>query len=300
MSDTQESLSLMEFLQELIANVQLRDWFTMEPEAALEHYGLDNLTPADVHDALVLIEDNQTADFSRDYDTGSGSVAFTAPSYAGDDHEAAIEYLNTYITNNYVDDRDTTVDSSLNQHIDTRGGDFDQDLDIDQVTASGDGAIAAGGDIEDSTLVTGDGNQVGGGDGNGNGNVNGNGDGNVVGDGNQAVTGHGDTTSFGSGGADSTDVGGHLDVGDGAAFATGGEASADNFDNSRYDVDNDYSDNSVVDSGNDRSDSSQQDVGSDVSDNSDNSDNSLDDADDNYSDNSDDSQTTVGDVDVDF
>lgn len=295
MSDTQESLSLMEFLQELIANVQLRDWFAKEPEAALEHYGLDDLTPADVHDALVLIEDNQTADFSRDYDTGSGSVAFTAPNYSGDDHEAAIEYLNTYITDNYVDDRDTTVDSSLNQQIDTRGGDFDQDVDIDQVTASGDGAIAAGRDIEDSTVVTSDGNQVGGG------NISG--DGNVVGDGNQAVTGHGDTTSFGSGDAAGTDVGGHLDVGDGAAFATGGEAYADNSDDSLYDVDNDYSDNSVVDSGNDRSDNSRQDVGNDYSDNPDNSDDSLDGVAGNHSDNSDNSdnsQTDVGNVDADF
>jgi hypothetical protein len=60
-----ESLSLLEFLKELLTNVQLRDYFAEDPQGALHEYGLDDLSPADVHDALVLAEDNQTADFSR-------------------------------------------------------------------------------------------------------------------------------------------------------------------------------------------------------------------------------------------
>ena len=104
-----------------------------------------------------------------------------------------MQYLNTYVTNNYIDDRDTTVDNSVNQQIDTHGGNFDQDIDVHSTVASGDGAVAAGGDIDHSTITTGDHNQVG------DGNVAGNG--NVVGDHNQAVTGDRDTTSFGHGDA---------------------------------------------------------------------------------------------------
>jgi hypothetical protein len=256
-----ESLSLLEFLKELLTNVQLRDYFAEDPQGALHEYGLDDLSPADVHDALVLAEDNQTADFSRNYDTGHNSVQFTPPpppahhSYAtpAESHEAAVQYLNNYVTNNYVDDRDTTVDNSINQQIDTHGGDFDQDIDVHSTVASGDGAVAAGDDISGSTITTGDDNQVG------DGNIRG--DGNVVGDGNHAVTGSDNTTAFGNGNATSTDVGGDVNVGEGGAFASGGSAAVDNSDNSRHDVGNDNSDHSVNDSFKDQSDHSVHDSG---------------------------------------
>ena len=84
------------------------------------------------------------------------------------------------IPNNYtyssVDDRDTIVDQSVNQNIWAKG-DVKQSFD-DSVIASGDGAIAAGDDVDDA--ITGDGNVVG------DGNVTGNGDGNVTGDDNVA------------------------------------------------------------------------------------------------------------------
>jgi hypothetical protein len=163
-------------------------------------------------------------------------------------HEAAAQYLNAYVTNNYIDDRDTIVDNSVNQQIDTGGGDFDQDIDIDSTTASGDGAVAAGDDIENSTVTTGDDNQVG------NGNVEG--DGNVVGTGNQAVTGDHNTTSFGEGDATSTTVGGSVHVGAGGAFGSGGDVTVDNSDNSVHDSGNTFTDNSINDSFNDSSDHS--------------------------------------------
>ena len=67
-----------------------------------------------------------------------------------------------------IDDRDTTVDASVNQNI-TAFGDVNQDFDNDVVSGdgavaagddaqvnTGDGAVQAGGDIEDSNVVTGD------------------------------------------------------------------------------------------------------------------------------------------------
>jgi hypothetical protein len=286
-----ESMTLMEFIHALLTDVEMRDYFAAEPEKALEEHGLGNLTSEDVHDALILNEDNQDADFSRDYNTGGNTIeampAAPAPVSDGDDKESAVEYINRYITNNYVNDNDTTVDNSTNQQIDTGGGDFDQDIDVDSTVASGDGAVAAGDDIEDSTVVTGDDNQVG------DGNVDGNG--NVVGDDNEAVTGNDNTTSFGDGDANSVEVGDDLTVGDGAGFATGGNAGVDNSDHSQENVGNDYSDNSQENVGNDNSDHSLDNVGNDYSDNSDHSDNSQENVGNDYSDNSDHSDNSVED-----
>ncbi len=256
-----DNISLLEFVRELLSNAGLRDLFAKDPEAALHSRGLDNIDAHDVRDALTLVsDDHQEADFSRHYDTGDnhiggGSAAaphFSAPEHHSapepHGHESAAEYVSRYITNNYVDDRDTIVDHSINQQVDTGGGNFDQDIDVHSVTASGDGAVAAGGDIRDSTVTTGNGNQVG------DGNVHG--DGNVVGAGNQAVTGNGNTTAFGDGNATSTAVHGDVTVGDGGAFASGGSASVDNSDNSLHNVGNTHVDNSVNDSFKDSSDHS--------------------------------------------
>jgi hypothetical protein len=249
-----ETLSLMEFIRELLFNDDLRQDFSQNPEATLADHGLANLSPDDVHDALVLVEDNQTADFSRDFNVGN-NASFTPPppvnhSAGGDVHHQAVEYLNSYITNNFV------TDNSFNQQVDTGGGDFDQDVDIHNATANGAGAVAVGGDVSDSPITTGDGNTVGDGNVNGNGNIvgddndgnlTGNGDGNVVGNDNQAVTGDHNTTSFGEGSA--TSIGGDVSVGDGGAFGAGGSTvTVDNSDHSQHDSNN--TDNSVHDSGN--------------------------------------------------
>jgi hypothetical protein len=300
-----EPLSLLEFIRQLLTDGDLRELFGENPEAVMADYGLANLSPDDVCDALVLAQDNQTADFSRNYDTGHNVIAPPPPpphhdySSPAESHAAAVEYLSTYVTNNYVDDRDTIVDNSVNQQIDTGGGDFDQDIDIDAVTASGDGAVAAGGDIEDSTITTGDGNQVG------DGNVMG--DGNVVGDDNQAVTGDGNTTAFGGGDATSTEVGGSVSVGAGGAFGSGGDVTVDNSDNSLENVGNTSTDNSINDSFQDSSDNSTNDSGNldvDASTNDSNNDNSQTTFEDSLNDESDNSTTTdnslanVGNVDI--
>ena len=139
------------------------------------------------------------------------------------DHDATVRYIKEYVTNNYVDDRDTSVDNSVNQQIDTGGGDLDQEIRTSSSTASGDGAVAAGGDIRDSTVTSGDGNQIG--------ENNIRGDGNVQGEGNDVVSGDHNTTAFGSGAANSADIG-HASVSGGGALSVAGNATGDqgNFD----------------------------------------------------------------------
>ncbi|NMH98940.1 IniB N-terminal domain-containing protein [Pseudonocardia acidicola] len=262
--------SLIELLLNLLRDPEALAAFQEDPQSFLSSCGITELSPEDVHDAVVLAQDSHDSSFDRDHHTGGNHVQLPPPPPAphpapGESHhEAAIKYLNTYITNNYVDDRDTIVDNSINQNIDNRGGYFEQDIDVDSVVASGDGAVAAGGDIEDSTITTGNGN--------------------VVGDGNHVVNGHDNTTAFGNGDATSTEVGGDVNLGDGAAFASGGGAAVHNTDNSTNDSFNDFSDNSTNDSGNDFSDNSQENVGNvdvDASVNdsgNDNSHNSIDDS----------------------
>jgi hypothetical protein len=230
-----ESLSILEFLHKMIDNVGLRDWFAKDPQAALAHYDLKDVSPEDVRDAIVLADDSQTADFSRNFDSGfhgslpsSGghhTAGSTAHHTAG--HQEAVEHLSRYVTNNFVDHRDTNVDDSVNEQIHTHGGDVDQFIRTDSTTASGDGAVAAHGDIRDSQDTTGDGNQVG------DGNIKG--DNNIQGDDNQVVHGDGNTTAFGSGAANSANL--HdVNVSDGGALSVAGPASGtqNTFDNHNH------------------------------------------------------------------
>jgi hypothetical protein len=258
-----ETLSLLEFIQKLFSNEDgVRDLFRENPDQTLADNGLADLTEDDVQDSLVLVDDSQTADFSRNYDTGGNSIDFSNANLGsrtsfdndrdhdhdhdedgdGGGHKAAVEHLSRFITNNFVDDRDTTVDNSINQQIDTDGGDFDQDIDIDSNVASGDGAVAAD-DITNSDVVTGDDNVVG--------DDNVTGDDNVIGDDNEVVSGDDNTTSFGDGDATSTDIGGDVTVDDGSSFSSGsGDTVIDNSDNSTDIQDSGNVDNSINDSGN--------------------------------------------------
>jgi hypothetical protein len=88
-----ETLSLMEFLQALLTDTGLRGAFGDDPQGTLAAHGLADLTPADVHDALVLVQDTQTVDYSLD----AASTAAPPPAPAGDGHEAAVEYLARFL-----------------------------------------------------------------------------------------------------------------------------------------------------------------------------------------------------------
>jgi hypothetical protein len=100
-----ETLSLMEFLQALLADAELRGSFGDDPHGTLVSHGLAELSPADVHDALVLVQDSQTVDFTLD---PAGTPAPPPPPPAGDDHEAAVEYLARYL----ADPRPTAADET--------------------------------------------------------------------------------------------------------------------------------------------------------------------------------------------
>ncbi|GAA5152990.1 hypothetical protein GCM10023321_22530 [Pseudonocardia eucalypti] len=193
--------SLLEWIRDLLDDPDARDAFLDDPNGYAADHGFHNLSGADVYDALCLIADNDHGHYPapRHYD------------HDGDDHDGAT-YLKSYVNNNYttIEDHSTNIDNSIHQNIDTDGGDFNQVIDNDPVVASGDGAVAAGGDIRDSTVTTGNGN--------------------VVGDNNQAVTGDDNTSSFGSGDATSSNIG-HASFGDGGSMSVGGDSHGYNSDN---------------------------------------------------------------------
>lgn len=243
-------MTLMEFLRSLMFDDEARQDFAENPDHALEQAGLGDLNAEDVSDALTMMhDDSQSADFSRDYNGGDQEVNIAAPSpvehHDGGGSESAAEYITKYVTENYVtNEGDTITDNSINQQIDTHGGDFDQDIDIDSVVASGDGSVAAGDDIDDSDITTGDDNIVG------DGNVDGDDNTSVDGDDNELVDGDDNVTGFGDGDTSSTDIDGDVTVDDGSSLAVDGNSSVDSRDQSDDDVNVDNSDNSTNDSGN--------------------------------------------------
>jgi hypothetical protein len=250
-------MSLLEFLRSLIFDDEARQEFADDPEGALDDAGLGHLSAEDVRDALQIIQDDgQDADFSREYNSGGNDIHIAAPSPVHDDDSAA-DYINKYIYNNYItNEGDTITDNSINQQIDTGGGDFDQDIDVDSVVASGDGAVAAGDDIEDSTITSGDDNTVG------DGNIDGDDNTEIDGDDNSVVDGDDNAASFGDGDVSSTDIDGKVNVDDGSSFAIDGSSSVDNSTYEDNDTSIDASDHSANDSGN---------TTTDITDNSDSS-----------------------------
>jgi hypothetical protein len=192
--------SLLDWILDLLRDPHQQAAFQADPQSYATDHGFGDLSSADVHDALCLAADNQT----QSWDHGSEHAHYPAPHHYSHG-ESGSHYLHAYISNNYnyIDDRSTNIDDSVHQHVDTHGGDFDQNIHNDPVVASGDHSVAAGGDIRDSTLTSGDGN--------------------VVGDNNEAATGHDSTTAFGSGAATNADLS-HADFGHGAAASIGGNA----------------------------------------------------------------------------
>ncbi|WP_156935393.1 IniB N-terminal domain-containing protein [Pseudonocardia spinosispora] len=209
------SPSLLDWIMELFRNPEARAEFRDDPRGYAEENGFENLSAGDVRDALCLVADSQSAGY--DHRGGNGGTHYPPPPRHDDDgrddhdNDDGPRYLNNYITNNYetIEENTTNIDNSVHQNVDTDGGDFSQVIDNDPVVASGDGSVAAGGDISDSTLTTGDGN--------------------VVGDGNQAVTGDDNTSAFGSGDATDTNLE-DVRFGDGSAASFGGDASGSSSD----------------------------------------------------------------------
>jgi len=198
------STSLLDWILDLLRDPTTRAAFLADPRGYLNECGFHDVSSADVHDALTVIAD-------RDDSHSNHGTHYPPPHDYHNDDDAG-HYLRGYITNNYttIEEHNTYVDNSVHQNIDTHGGDFDQTIDNDPVIASGDGSVAAGGDIRDSTITSGNHN--------------------VIGDDNQAVTGNGNTTAFGSGDATSADLG-RTHIGDGGSVSIGGDAFGHNEDN---------------------------------------------------------------------
>jgi hypothetical protein len=246
MPDT--SNSLLDFILSLLSDSEAAGEFYADPDGALKSAGLGDVCGDDVHSVLPLVLDYAPVSVKhdgggRDHDRDEKDHKDYDRDHHGkdydkdrdhDDHDGAVKEIHN-ILNNYtynVDDRDTYVDQSVNQDIWAKG-DVKQYFDNDSVIASGDGAVAAGGDVEG--VITGDGNVVG------DGNVTG--DGNIVGDENEV----GNTEI-----EDSFNTDNSVDVsGDGNAVGEGNTV-----DNSEVEVDvevedsfnTDNSDNSINDS----------------------------------------------------
>jgi hypothetical protein len=90
-----EILSFLEFVELLSGSAQARSDFAADPDATLSAHGRAGLSPADVRDAIALVEDNRTVDWSDAYGSGApadvDSLAFgsgtTAPT---DDHPGTV------------------------------------------------------------------------------------------------------------------------------------------------------------------------------------------------------------------
>jgi hypothetical protein len=150
-----QPLSLLDFLRGLQTDEAFRSAFTANPEAAIVEHGLGGLSPDDIHDALLLVEDNETADFDHDYDAAASAVHLAPPLSAGEDQPAA-QYLSQYLATTF-----SGADAPVADRWSTE--DVDSDLDLDARFASGDatgathdgigfgegaGALAAAADLD--------------------------------------------------------------------------------------------------------------------------------------------------------
>jgi hypothetical protein len=238
-----QASNLIDLILRLLKDPAALAEFQQNPDAVLAACGASNVSPEDVHDALVLADDkDDDNDNKHNKDDNGGHHGHHVPPPPHPEpgesgHDAAVRYIKEYVTNNYVDDRDTNIDNSVNQQIHTDGGDVDQLIHTTSTTASGDGAVAAAGDIDGSQVTTGDDNQIG------DGNIRG--DGNVQGDDNHVVSGDHNTTAFGSGAANSADID-HASVSGGGALSVGAEATGEQHNTDDHQV-NESTDTTKVD-----------------------------------------------------
>jgi hypothetical protein len=191
-------MSVIDMLLDLFRDDESREELATSPSDYLDEHGIDGLTAEQILEAMPglcgALPPEQAEAVRAAYglaDPGSSASAAIAPQLAtlpppppidpgGDPVEQVLQQLNyfTTVTNitrqtfedndtTVIDDRDTTVDASVNQNI-TAFGDVNQDFDNDVVSGdeavaagdrsqvnTGDEAVQAGGAIADSTIATG-------------------------------------------------------------------------------------------------------------------------------------------------
>ncbi|MEJ2866674.1 IniB N-terminal domain-containing protein [Actinomycetospora sp. OC33-EN08] len=268
-----EAKTLLQFLLDLLRDPQTQAEFDQNPQATLAAAGLDGMCFADVRDALPLVMDHAPASVAARYDDDVRAASASAVAVVGEEHhhhggggehhwipgpvlpphtpevEKVIQQLQ-YVTNNYAyDSHDTNFETNLEQNI-RANGDVTTTLDIDPTVASGDGAVAVGGD-NSAPIAT---------------------DGAVAGDGNM-INGDG-TAAFGDG--DATSVGGSIGADNGGAVSLTDAATGENTDESATN----FGSGAASSQGDATPDNSETETISvtDESDNSDNSDNSVNDS----------------------
>ena len=72
-------MSLMEFVKLLLSDEVERAHFAADPDGTLARHGLGDLSPADVHDAVVLVQDTLTVDWAQAYGAGAGAAHAADP-----------------------------------------------------------------------------------------------------------------------------------------------------------------------------------------------------------------------------
>ncbi|NMO93004.1 IniB N-terminal domain-containing protein [Actinomycetospora sp. TBRC 11914] len=216
-----EAKTILQFLLDLLRDPSAQAAFAQDPQGTLAAAGLDNLCFADTRDALPLVMDHAPAAVAARYDddvraaTASTAAVVSDPDHhwtpdwhhepahhwhpAPEPHEhhheidRVVQHLN-WVTNNYAfDSHDANFTTDLNQHI-IANGDVTTTVDTHPQIASGDGAVAVGGNLA-APVATGAGS--------------------VAGEGN--MVNHGGTAAFGDG--DATSVGGSVGASHGGAVS---------------------------------------------------------------------------------
>jgi len=265
-------MSILDTIWKLLFDPNETERYQENPEEYIAEHGLDQCDPGDLHDMVLMAYEkgpvSQGANVSVGGNQGVGGprqvagpgAAPSAPPPAppvdpslpvGQAIEQTINYYVSNTTNTYVDDRDTNIDNSVNtQVIAGDGAEIDLDIDSENVSAVGDGAVAGGGDV--SGVATGDGAIAVGDDVDGvlntgvntgvmaddstfEGNV-------VVGDGNEVVS---DSTNVATGGGSVSDDdidfqnSGHADL-DNVNFGQGNTVSDDDTTTDSYNTSDSY------------------------------------------------------------
>jgi hypothetical protein len=113
----------MEFVKLLLHSDAERARFAADPDATLSHHGLSDLSPADVHDAVLLVQDTLTVDWSQAYGSGAnaahtaavdtGAPLDTTEWWASDEPEPAAAHDATFVHHVAAELAPDVVDNAL-------------------------------------------------------------------------------------------------------------------------------------------------------------------------------------------
>ena len=184
--------NLIDFLVDLFRDGDKREKFLEDPERYLDRHGFEDLGRDDILEVLPLVSEGVPELASAWCGSPVAARSFSRaaalkddPGKAHHDRSAADEITHLLNVSHVVHEGDVDIDSKFDWNFDydsttdnridnsftqefKNDGDvkYKGDIDVDNKTtqASGDGAVAAGDDIEDSQLVTGDDNVVAGDD----------------------------------------------------------------------------------------------------------------------------------------